>query len=284
MKPSFFASIANRARLCARAHAFLTSGAKVGRELLTVRAKREWYVRSYTRCFQSCIQSRINHLASSTISPSLAFALVGASQQSQPTSQWSRYRNIIELLPMTSSAATNATLFAFEDIFEITALNPDGKKVFESVNRARAFGLTFECELLLDFNCDIYPLYEGDKFTLVLTSTLHLDGSPSNHFSYDGIATEPSLADNYECVMHGRMYNVAFCSPRNWVWDEVEEEYKCVRGCGCDETFHRKDLDRFVIIAISFGGLLLRLVGDPRHLTGLSSIPDQRLYLLLKKN
>ena len=36
------------------------------------------------------------------------------------------------------------------------------------------------------------------------------------------------------------------------------------------------------VIASSFGGLLMRLTGDQRHLSGVQ--PDMRLYLLLKKD
>lgn len=177
------------------------------------------------------------------------------------------------------SSVTATSLF--EDIFEVMALNPDNYK-FEKVNRVKAIGLTFECELLLDINCEIYHLYDSDKFTLVLASTLHLDGSPADHFSYKPQSQEtPSLADGYEYVMHGRMFNVTWCSARNW--KKVEKEEKCVNGCGCDGDTHKR-MDNFVIIAISFGGLLLRLVGDGRHLTGLTSMPNQWLYLLLKKN
>jgi len=148
-------------------------------------------------------------------------------------------------------SAAKVTLF--EDIFEITALNPDGYK-FERVNRLQATGTTFECELLLDINAEIYQLKETDKFTLVLASTLHLDGSPADHFSYAPLndMTEPSLADNYEYVMHGRVFDMSYKK------------------------------DGTVVVAISFGGLLLRLIGDQRHLTGI--LPDQRLYLLLKKD
>lgn len=148
-------------------------------------------------------------------------------------------------------SAAKVTLF--EDIFEITALNPDGYK-FERVNRLQATGTTFECELLLDINCEIYSLKETDKFTLVLASTLHLDGSPADHYTYvpRNQTTEPNLADNYEYVMHGRVF----------------------------DQNHKKD--GTVIIAISFGGLLMRLIGDARHLSGI--LPDQRLYLLLKKD
>lgn len=146
-----------------------------------------------------------------------------------------------------------AKVTLFEDIFEVTALNPDGYK-FDRVNRLQATGTTFECDLLLDINCEIYQLKETDKFTLVLASTLHLDGSPADHFSYvpANPHSEPTLADNYEYVMHGRVFDMS----------------------------HKKD--GTVVIAISYGGLLMRLIGDQRHLT--SILPDQRLYLLIKKD
>ena len=65
-------------------------------------------------------------------------------------------------------------------------------------------------------------------------------------------AAEPSLADHYEYVMHGRVFDMSYKK------------------------------DGTVVIAISYGGLLMRLVGDQRHLTNI--LPDQRLYLLLKKD
>lgn len=144
----------------------------------------------------------------------------------------------------------SAKVTLFEDIFEITALNPDGYK-FDRVNRIQGTGTTFECDLLLDINCDIYSLKDNDKFTLVLASTLHLDGSPADHFSYT-TSSEPTLADNYEYVMHGRVF---------------DREYK---------------KDGSISISISFGGLLMRLQGDQRHLASIK--PDQRLYLLMKKD
>jgi len=146
----------------------------------------------------------------------------------------------------------SAKVTLFEDIFETTALNPDGYK-FERVNRLQAIGTTFECELLLDINCEIYKIRETDKFTLVLASTLHLDGSPADHFSYvPNTNSEPTLADNYEYVMHGRVFDMAYQKDGN------------------------------VVISISYGGLLMRLTGDQRHLTNI--VPDMRLYLLLKKD
>lgn len=146
---------------------------------------------------------------------------------------------------------SSAKVTLFEDIFEVTALNPDGKK-FERVNRLAATGTTFECDLLLDINDEIYPVREGEKITLVLASTLHLDGSPADHYAFDPNATEPTLADNYEYVMHGRVFDVSYKK------------------------------DGFVVIAASYGGLLMRLTGDQRHLSQI--LADMRLYLLLKKD
>jgi DNA-directed RNA polymerase I, II, and III subunit RPABC3 len=49
----------------------------------------------------------------------------------------------------------SAKVTLFEDIFEVTELNPDGKR-FERVNRIAATGTTFECDLLLDVNSEVY--------------------------------------------------------------------------------------------------------------------------------
>mmetsp|Transcript_13795 Transcript_13795/g.37916 ORF Transcript_13795/g.37916 Transcript_13795/m.37916 type:complete len:148 (-) Transcript_13795:1714-2157(-) len=145
---------------------------------------------------------------------------------------------------------TSSKVTLFEDIFEVTALNPDGYK-FERVNRIQATGTTFECDLLLDTNCEIYSLKEADKVTMLLASTLHLDGSPADHSSYS-VSNEPTLADNYEYVMHGRVFDISY------------------------------EKDGTVVIAASFGGLLMRLTGEQRHLTNI--LADMRLFLLLKKD
>jgi DNA-directed RNA polymerase I, II, and III subunit RPABC3 len=153
-----------------------------------------------------------------------------------------------------ATAASAARVTLFEDIFEVTSLNPEGKK-FDRVNRLSATGTTFECDLLLDINCEIYSLLEGEKMTLVLASTLNLDGSPDDHTAYNPsqmARSEPTLADNYEYVMHGRVFDVSYKK------------------------------DGVVVIAISFGGLLCRLTGDQRHLS--SVLPDMRLYVLIKKD
>lgn len=91
--------------------------------------------------------------------------------------------------------------------------------------------------------------------TLVLASTLNLDGSPDDHTSYNPAMSsknDATLADNYEYVMHGRVFDISYKK------------------------------DGVVVIAVSFGGLLCRLTGDQRHLS--SILPDMRLFLLIKKD
>ena len=97
--------------------------------------------------------------------------------------------------------------------------------------------------------------------TLVLASTLNLDGSPDDHTSYNNPVVvlahhnkkeTITLADSYDYVMHGRVFDISYKS------------------------------GGIVVIAISFGGLLCRLTGDQRHLC--SILPDMRLYILVKKD
>ena len=107
-------------------------------------------------------------------------------------------------------------------------------------------------------NSEVYNIKDGDKITLVLASTLNLDGSPDDYYQWTSTSSsmnsdnEPTLADNYEYVMHGRVFDV---------------EYKK------DET---------VVLSVSFGGLLMRLTGEQKHLSTVQ--PDMRLYILIKKD
>eukprot|EP00244_Chara_vulgaris_P005759 TRINITY_DN22271_c0_g1_i1.p1 TRINITY_DN22271_c0_g1~~TRINITY_DN22271_c0_g1_i1.p1 ORF type:complete len:148 (-),score=46.68 TRINITY_DN22271_c0_g1_i1:275-718(-) len=139
----------------------------------------------------------------------------------------------------------------FEDIFKILARDPEGKK-FDKVSRYVCRSEQFEMDLILDINVDIYPLKEGEKFALALASTLNLDGTPDEGvFDQSGRKT---LADKYEYVMYGKLYKFT----------------------GDDDD----DRNR-VEMYISFGGLLLKIGGDPNNLKDLQL--DQRLYLLMRK-
>ena len=144
----------------------------------------------------------------------------------------------------------------FEDTFEVTAINPDGKK-FDRVTRLTGRGQNYDMSLTLDYNSQIYRLPLAQHFLLSLASTLHLDGTPDvNEFNQSEL---PSLADSYEYVMHGKVFKVA-AGPGGG-------------GGGAGKS----GMEVFV----SFGGLLMSLKGEARNLQKLEL--DQRVYLLIRK-
>lgn len=119
------------------------------------------------------------------------------------------------------------------------------------VNRIVARSENYQMDLVLDINSQLYKLDVAHKFILVLASTLNLDGTPdANEFNQSG---EPSLMDNYEYVMHGRVFKVQQGSARD----------------GTMEVF------------TSYGGLLMSLKGKPEYLAKVEL--DMRMYLLIKK-
>ena len=65
----------------------------------------------------------------------------------------------------------------FEDIFDVKDMDPEGKK-FDRVSRLHCESESFKMDLILDINNWIYPMELGDKFRLVLATTLREDGFP----------------------------------------------------------------------------------------------------------
>uniref|UniRef100_A0A8B9SLM0 RNA polymerase II subunit H n=1 Tax=Anas platyrhynchos TaxID=8839 RepID=A0A8B9SLM0_ANAPL len=64
----------------------------------------------------------------------------------------------------------------FEDIFDVKDIDPEGKK-FDRVSRLHCESESFKMDLILDVNIQIYPVDLGDKFRLVIASTLYEDGT-----------------------------------------------------------------------------------------------------------
>jgi len=144
----------------------------------------------------------------------------------------------------------------FEDIFDIKDIDPDMKN-FDRVSRLHCDSESFKMELILDINSQLYQLGLGDKFRLVLATTLNEDGRP-NDTEYNPLwETQPSRADQFDYVMYGKVYRI--------------------EG---DENISDVSIPRVSAYA-SFGGLLMRLQGDANNLQGMKI--DQNIYLLLKK-
>uniref|UniRef100_A0A3Q4G5K9 DNA-directed RNA polymerases I, II, and III subunit RPABC3 n=1 Tax=Neolamprologus brichardi TaxID=32507 RepID=A0A3Q4G5K9_NEOBR len=134
----------------------------------------------------------------------------------------------------------------FEDIFDVKDIDPDGKK-FDRVSRLHCESESFKMDLILDVNIQIYPVDLGDKFRLVIASTLYEDGTPD-----DG----DCFQFKFDYVMYGKVYKIE--------GDETSTEAAT-------------RLSAYV----SYGGLLMRLQGDANNLHGFEV--DSRVYLLMKK-
>lgn len=138
------------------------------------------------------------------------------------------------------------------------------------VSRLRCQSENYEMDLLLDIASEVYPLRKEDRFHCVLTPTLLLSGASAGAASsavgsassaglaeegfYDPEALAPgagSLADKFDYVMYGKIYKA-------------------------EEATASK-----VAIYISFGGLLMKLEGDPRHWHGLQV--GASIYILIKR-
>eukprot|EP00818_Percolomonas_sp_WS_P008075 CAMPEP_0117442966 /NCGR_PEP_ID=MMETSP0759-20121206/4439_1 /TAXON_ID=63605 /ORGANISM="Percolomonas cosmopolitus, Strain WS" /LENGTH=155 /DNA_ID=CAMNT_0005234901 /DNA_START=48 /DNA_END=515 /DNA_ORIENTATION=+ len=145
-----------------------------------------------------------------------------------------------------------------EDIWEVKQLDQDGKK-FDKVSRIECKSENYEMDLVLDVNTDIYPIEVSDKLTLALATSVDLndnDMDPTVSALYDrklGTSQKPSLLDRYEYAMYGKVYK--------YKTDKIKE--------------HK------VSVYVSFGGLLMKLSGDPRNMQAID--PDMHLYLLVRK-
>lgn len=137
----------------------------------------------------------------------------------------------------------------FTDTFEVRELNP-GEKKFDRVDRLVCNGETYDVLLKIDVNCEVYPVKRGEKLTVAVVSTLRLDGKPDDG-TYQHNEGERSLLDLYEYGMHGRVFKY-----------DYDEDHK-------------------VSVYASFGGLLMLLHGEQRHLASISQ--DQRIYVLMRK-
>ncbi|XP_052831209.1 DNA-directed RNA polymerases I, II, and III subunit RPABC3 isoform X2 [Octopus bimaculoides] len=113
---------------------------------------------------------------------------------------------------------------------------------------------SFKMYLILDVNTQTYPVELGDKFRMVIATTLREDGYPDDG-EYSPVDSGPTRADSFEYVMYGKVYKLE----------------------GDDSGADSGRLSAYV----SFGGLLMRLQGDANNLHGFEV--DSHVYLLMKK-
>lgn len=76
-----------------------------------------------------------------------------------------------------------------------------------------------DAELVIDINTEIYPMSHDKRFTLVLASTLSLTNAPSTGV-YDQ-SRIPSLLDDYEYAMHGKVFKISEANGRLYVHSSI---------------------------------------------------------------
>lgn len=145
----------------------------------------------------------------------------------------------------------------FEETFVVTAV--DSKK-YDRVARLTAESTDKQTAMTLDINTELYPCAEKETLTVVLATTLSLDGQSNDDdgkgwrdVSKAGApgAGDSTLADMYDYVCYGKIYK-----------------------------FEDSPDGQTIKVYISYGGLLMSLVGPFKKLTPLRV---DYTYLLVKK-
>ncbi|KAI8059336.1 RNA polymerase [Gongronella butleri] len=148
----------------------------------------------------------------------------------------------------------------FQDIFDVKDVNPNGKR-FDRVSRVLARSENYEMELTLDINSELYPVEIAEKVSFVLASSLALDSSgvsDTRESWRERAPGEHDLSDEYEYVMYGKVYR-----------------YEDAAALQATSPAAKKS------VYASFGGLLMCLEGDFRHLQKITV--GENIYLLMRK-
>ena len=105
--------------------------------------------------------------------------------------------------------ATMADAQVFEETFSITAVNNDK---YDRVSRIFGTSTDSQITMTLDINHEVFPVATGESISLVLATTLALDGSAKGendtmwrNVGRPGVAT---LADMYDYVCYGKNYRM----------------------------------------------------------------------------
>ena len=138
----------------------------------------------------------------------------------------------------------------FEDNLKIDTLDKNGK-VFDRITRIEGTAVDTKCKIVLDINSEIYKVSKDKIYSILITKSLYPDGNLSNTFNYEMYLKKNSLMENYDYVMNGKVFKLT------------------------------EELDQQIGVHISFGGLIMGIIGDKMQLTSLNV--DERVYFLMKK-
>mmetsp|Transcript_74832 Transcript_74832/g.86880 ORF Transcript_74832/g.86880 Transcript_74832/m.86880 type:complete len:150 (+) Transcript_74832:27-476(+) len=141
----------------------------------------------------------------------------------------------------------------FKEPFTVEEIDSKGK-FFSKVSRIEAKNESFNLDLKIDINIDLYTMKKGQNYSVALATSLKKDGGEATGL-YDAEELEKgNLIEEYDqadYVMFGKIYKI----------EEVKKDTMAVYA--------------------SYGGLLMRLEGDAALL---KVIPyDSRIYVLISK-
>lgn len=106
-------------------------------------------------------------------------------------------------------------------------IDPEGKKL-DQVSWLHCESESFMMNLILDINIQIYPVDLGEKFWLVIASTLCEDDTLDDG-EYNPTEDRPSRADQFEYVKYGEVYKIEGVESSNMflclhvLWGPVHE-------------------------------------------------------------
>ena len=96
--------------------------------------------------------------------------------------------------------STDAALY--EDSFQITTVL-DG--TYDAVARVMGITSASDTSLTLDINSELFPLQSGDQITMLIATTLNLDGTKDERGWRDK-NHEETLASLWDYVCYGKVY------------------------------------------------------------------------------
>lgn len=82
-------------------------------------------------------------------------------------------------------------------------------QTYDRVHRILGTSSDSSTSITLDINSELYPINAGENFSLLLASTLNLDGTKDEgHAWRKNQGSEGSLADMWDYVCYGKVYKV----------------------------------------------------------------------------
>lgn len=96
--------------------------------------------------------------------------------------------------------STDAALY--EDSFQITTVLD---QTYDRVARVLGITSSSDTSLTLDINSELFPLQAGDAITMLIATTLNLDGTKDERGWRDK-SNEETLASLWDYVCYGKVY------------------------------------------------------------------------------